>query len=350
MIRQLHRLQRHVPAFGPNALALAVYAEPDGDGFVLRSAAEQGYEGVACVDDAARAAVLYSEIWRRHAFPWARERAEGLLAFVCAMQNEDGAFVNFIADWSGRRQLQTPTSWPGGVSWQARALHALASGVSAFGDDGYAGAFERGLRAFDAATPQLDVLALATLATHEYWRASGERHAATRSLGWAEAIAAARIGDVLPDREGDTGVHLWGHLQEAAVARVGAAFGRDDLVEIAANSADAILAPAVRAAFPGTGTLPFDVSSTVCDLDGVAAATGRERYAHLASLARAWFDGRNAARTPIYDRERGLVRDGIDGDRASNNSGAESNIEGALALLDTLPREAYSFGSPGAIN
>lgn len=87
--------------------------------------------------------------------------------------------------------------------------------------------------------------------------------------------------------------------------------------------------------------MPFDVSSTVAGLDAVAAATGEARYADLAALARAWFDGRNAAAEPIYDRVRGCVFDGIDGTRVNRNSGAESNIEGALALIDSLPWDAY---------
>jgi hypothetical protein len=35
----------------------------------------------------------------------------------------------------------------------------------------------------------------------------------------------------------------------------------------------------------------------------------------------------------VYDRRRGVVYDGIDDGRLSRNSGAEANIEGALALL-----------------
>jgi hypothetical protein len=35
----------------------------------------------------------------------------------------------------------------------------------------------------------------------------------------------------------------------------------------------------------------------------------------------------------VYDARRGMVFDGIDHGVVSQNSGAESNIEGALALL-----------------
>lgn len=337
MIRQLDRLLRPVPAMGPGVLALAIYAHPNGEAFDHPAAAESGYEGVACVDDAARAALLYTEIWRRHGFPWARDTAEGLLRFTCAMQQPDGAFANFIAGWDGTRQLHTPTSKPGGGPWQARAMHALARAVAVFGPRTYAPAFEAGIPALARPTPHLDITALSAIAMLEYGQATGSSVAAAHARDWSHAIAEARLGDILPDRAGSAEVHLWGHLQEAALARAGAAFGDRALIDVAARSADAILAPAVDRAFAGPRSLAFDVSSTIAGLDAVALATGDARYTELAAAARAWFDGRNAAGKPVYDRGQGLVKDGIDGDTLSENSGAESNIEGALALLDTLP-------------
>lgn len=322
--------------------ALAVYSSEREGEFLTQAAAEQGYEGVACLDDAARGAMLYTEIWRRHRFDWARTGAEGLLRFTCAMQLSDGGFVNFIRDWDGRRQLDGPTSRPNGGPWHARAMHALACAFSTFGDDRYATAFEAGLELLDRPTPYLDVRAVSILAALEFWRTTGAPDLAARALSWAEEIAAARIGDVLPDRAGDPAVHLWGHLQEAALARAGMVFGRDDLVQTAARSADAVLAPAAKRAFAGPRALPFDVSSTACGLDAVAGATGAARFAELAALARAWFDGRNAAGEAVYDRARGCVFDGIDGTTVNRNSGAESNIEGGLALMDALPWDAYA--------
>ncbi|MEX2031942.1 MAG: hypothetical protein WEA81_03645 [Dehalococcoidia bacterium] len=316
---------------------MATYAHPGDADFDLRAAAESGYEGVACLDDAARAALLYTAIWQRDRSPWAREAAEGLLRFTCAMQLEDGAFANFIATWDGERQLDTPTSRPGEGPWQARAMHALARGVAAFGDHSYAAAFTAGLPFLAQPMPHLDTRAASAIAVLEYWQATAEPGARALALEWAHEIADARVGDVLPDIAGSTEVHLWGHLQESALARIGEAFGIEELISVAARSVASILIPAVERAFAGPGSLAFDVSCTVAGLDATAAATKDARYTHHAAAARAWFDGRNAAGRAVYDRERGFVADGIDGDRVSKNSGAESNIEGALALLDVLP-------------
>jgi hypothetical protein len=58
MLAHLRFLTRSVVGTGPEAQALAVYAEPSGTGFHHVPAAGLDYEGVACVDDAARAVVL----------------------------------------------------------------------------------------------------------------------------------------------------------------------------------------------------------------------------------------------------------------------------------------------------
>ena len=349
MIRQLRRLTRPVTALGGGAIAIAVYAHPADAGMSERAAAEQGFEGVACVDDAARAAILYIRLWQRYSLPWAREAAEGLLAFVRAMQTGDGAFANFILDWDGQQNLTTATSRPGDGPWVARAMHALAAGVSAFSDADCALSFDRGLTWLSRVTPYLDVRAVAVLAALEYWRATGSAELAGCAHAWANEIADAALGDVLPDRAGESRVHLWGHLQEAALAEAGMALQHPDLVEAARRSAEAVLVPPVEQKFPGPRAIPFDVSSVVRGLDAVGAATGEPRYGLLASRARPWFDGQNTAGAPVYDRAAGLVSDGIDDGRISHNSGAESNIEGGLALLGSLPVHLYEPSPPRSV-
>jgi hypothetical protein len=123
-------------------------------------------------------------------------------------------------------------------------------------------------------------------------------------------------------------------LQEAALATTGSALGQAELVECARESAEALLLPAVESGFDFEHVLPFDVSCTVAGLAAVGRAASDERYAAAAVRGRAWFHGRNTADQPVYDARRRMVYDGIDRGEVSRNSGAESNIEGALALLD----------------
>ena len=174
---------RPVPGAGPGVLAIATYAEARDGRYEQRAAAEQGFEGVACVDDGARAAILYCSLWRRNSLPRTRVAAEGLLRFLAFMQDEHGGFANFILDWDGNRNVAGQSSFVGGGPWWARAMHALAHGVATFGVPEYAERFERGLPWLDRPTPYLDVRAVAILAVLEYWSATGALEGGRASAG-----------------------------------------------------------------------------------------------------------------------------------------------------------------------
>jgi len=277
--------------------AIAVYAEPINTDCntppTPRSAREQGFEGVACVDDAARAIVLYCGIWRRQRLPSARATASSLLRFLAYVQHEDGRFGNFILDWTGRRNRAGSTSHAGGPAWQARALHALACGVATRGGDEWGERFTRALPWLDAAIPYLDVRAVCVLAVLEHWRATGDSTSADRAKGWSREIAAHSSGSRHMNAAEVQLIQLWERPQEPALAETGSVLGQLELVECARASAEALLIPAVDSGFNFERVLPFDVSCTVAGLAAVARVTSNERYA----------------------------------------TGAESNIEGALALL-----------------
>ena len=336
-LTHLQRLTRPVTGAGAEAIAIAVYAEPIGTNsdilYEPRPAREQGVEGVACVDDAARAIVLYCRIWRRDRPQSAANAASRLLRFLAYMQDDDGRFRNFIFDWTGLRNQDGGTSHAGGAAWQARGLLALAYGVAAFGVDEWDERFTRAIRWIDDHMPYLDVRAVCVLAALEHWRATGAADSAKRALTWSRTIAAHTSESRLLDAAGVSEVHLWGHLQEAALAATGRMLGDSDLVDCARASADALLMPAVEGGFDFDRVLPFDVGCVVAGLDAVAHATSDSRYASAAARARDWFHGRNTAGQPVYDAKRGLVYDGIDHGQVNRNSGAESNIEGGLALL-----------------
>lgn len=346
MIRHLRALTRPVPALHPDAVAIGVYAEAVRDGYRLRVAAEQGYEGVACVDDAARAVVLYCRVWRERGASWARVEADRLLRFIVAMQGDDGAFSNFLLDWQGVPNRVVRSSLPGGEWWTSRAMHAVACGYGVLGRDEYRDSFVRGLPWLDRPFEQPGALATALVAGLEFVRLTGDDGLVARCHVWAESLAANRDGDALLD--GPEAPHLWGHLQESALVRAGRSLGRPEYVEIAHRSAMTVLAPPAETAFANrVSTLPYDVSSVVVGLDAVAEATGDPDARRSAALARAWFRGRNSALSPMYDVAAGRVYDGIDDGRVNLNSGAEANIEGAFALFDSLPWDRY--GAPANV-
>ncbi len=336
MLRQLDRLTRPLPAAGPGACALAVY-EVAG---TLAPARESGEEGVACVDDAARGLALYCDLWASTGQESFRERALSILEFVLWMQRPDGRFVNFVHDWDGRRNLDGPTSMAGGGFWQARGLRGLAKAWGVLGDARAGGAFGRALACIDRSdiVPP-DVRAVHAAALLDLVRAGREPQLRGLLARWCDELASKRYGDALLDGETDE-IHLWGHSQETVLACAGTLLGRADLVETARRSAEAVFVPAIASGFDLPLVQPYGVACAVHAMEALAQATGDVRYIGLARDARAWFDGRNPARTAVYDRVAGRVADGIDDGLVSLNSGAESNIVAAEALFAEITARA----------
>ena len=334
MLRQLARLTAPIAVAGDHACAIAVYADAADRAF---AAADLGFEGVACVDDASRAVVLLLDLWQETHDETLLAWARSLLEFLHYMQNADGRFVNFIVDWDGHHNGHGPTSFPGGGFWHARGVRALAKAWVTLNDVRAHDGLVRGLPLIRAARDvPSDVRAIHALMAVELVRAGRMLELRTDVERWCDEIAASHAGDVLHDNPDEREPHLWGHIQEGVLADAGALLGRDDLVAIARRSADAYLAPLVRTRFDLPTVQPYGVASAVHSLSRLAAATRDDVYDDLARDARAWFDGRNTANAPVYDRAAGRVNDGIDDGVVNEHSGAESNIVGAQALIGEL--------------
>jgi hypothetical protein len=330
MIRQLARLTRHVPAAGPAAVALSVYAN---DEDVSISARDQGFEGVACIDDAARAVVLLLDLCRESSDRRLADWASGLLDFVLYMQLDDGRFHNFIRDWEGTINTEGPTSYAGGTFWQARAVRALAKAHLALRDERVAVPLARGFAFATEHEASPDVRSIHVLGAFDLIRGGLTPVVRETVERWCGDIAECREGDVLLNAPGEKTPHLWGHVQEGVLAEAALMLDRPDFLGIARRSADAFLVPQIERAFPDRTVQPYGVAASVYVMDRLHQATGDPRYARLRDDARAWFDGRNRAHAPVYDRETGRVADGIDDGRRNPHSGAESNIVAAQALL-----------------
>ena len=331
MLRQLARLTRPIPAAGDGALAVAVYGDGHGAQIV---AAESGFEGVACVDDAARLLDVLCDVWARTNQPWAERWARGLLEFVLWMQEPDGRWINFVYDWDGARNLHGITSAIGESFWHARALVGVSHAWLTFADERAREAVLAGLDHAVAKPAPPDVRALHILTARRLITDAGIKGLRSSMREWTTELADRRDDGVLKNSADETGPpHLWAHIQEGVLAWSSEVLDDRSLLEVAARSAEELVAPAVRSSFEAASTTPYDVASCVYSLDRLHEATGGGHWAELAADARAWFDGRNVARAPVYDRRRGRVADGIDEGRISENSGAEANIVTAEALF-----------------
>jgi hypothetical protein len=338
MLRQLARLTVPVESAGERGCAIAVYADAADRTF---PAAERGFEGVACVDDASRALILLTDVWSATRLPRIREWALSLLDFLLYMQLEDGRFVNFISDWSGGRNEGGVTSFPGGNFWHARGVRALARATVSLGEERARAGLERGIAHIRAARDvPADIRSIHVLMAGELLRAGEFPELREELSGWCDEMAACRQDGVLFDNPDQLEPHLWGHQQEGVLADAGQLLGRGDLIAVARESALAYLAPRINSGFDERTVQPYGVASAVYSIERLRDVTGEPRFDELWRMARAWFDGRNPARRAVYDREEGRVYDGIDEGVLNVHSGAESNVVGGQALLDQVVRTA----------
>ena len=86
-------------------------------------------EGIACVDDGARAAVFYLYDWQVNNKEESIKKNKKLIEFILYMQAENGYFYNFIwDDYSINKDFRTSVAEPHWWSW--RALWALTESYS----------------------------------------------------------------------------------------------------------------------------------------------------------------------------------------------------------------------------
>ncbi|MEK9138566.1 MAG: hypothetical protein AAB393_15695, partial [Bacteroidota bacterium] len=121
----LEHLTERIPFADDTVSIVHVYANyPD---YHWVDAKESGPEGVACVDDAGRAAVVYLRHYELTKDVQSLSQAKELLKFVLNMQAGDGEFYNFIhADRSINKDGKT--SFKSFGWWASRGVWCMALG------------------------------------------------------------------------------------------------------------------------------------------------------------------------------------------------------------------------------
>jgi len=349
-------------------------------------------EGITCVDDVARIAVVYLSHYGVHGDDHSRERARQALEFVQYMQCDDGRFLNFVTDpdlnetvfdetdpdvVEGVRVNGSPTSEPGIEFWASRACWALGEGYRTFADEDpeFAASLADSLRSY------LDVVEEQALSAYgEYEQARGERVpswlvegdsyvTAPVVLGLGAYCRAAdddraakalrKLADGLADcQDGDAvaypfGTHLsvsrgdswhtWGLRQVAALARAGDVLDEDEYVASARREVAGLytlsLTSAVQFARFGPSPVPYHQLSYGTDalVHGCTElwrATGESSFAHLGEQVASWYHGNNIERTRMWDPDAGRGFDGIYEDTTDWRAGAESTLAAARTMLD----------------
>lgn len=330
-------------------------------------------EGIACVDDAARAAVVYLRHYETTGDEASRRKAEALLRFVMYMQTEDGRFYNFVWDDDLTINETHPNSRADDFAWwAARGVWALGTGAQVLktANPAFAEACARRVR---RTYPHLQALlerygetAVHADRTVPLWLMHRYAADATSELllglvaldeaypdpelratidRFADGIARMQYGSMNAFPYGAHASwldawHTWGNSQTQALAQAGRL---ESAVREAEHFYPRLLVdgwmhamnlddPADVQIFE---QIAYDVRTVAVGLVRLFEATGDARYAAMAGLAASWFTGNNAAGVPMYAPEHGYGYDGILGpDRINDNAGAESTIEASYTILE----------------
>jgi hypothetical protein len=369
-LTHLNLLSEEVQIDGQSQLLTHIYSEAPAYGWVDASG-----EGIACVDDVARAVIVYLDFYAATKNPRALERARAGLNFVQRLQAPNGEFFNFVLDRDGAINRSGATSYQSLGWWAYRGMWALARGYGAFreSDPAYAKQLETAYLKTEQALAARITNVGATSSVHGFttpaWLPDGAADStgvAVLALAEYQAVAPnaataallTQLADGLRDYQlGGPGEypwsmhphtlnapgfwHAWGAHEAQALARAGAVLQRDDYIASARREVDTFFAwQLATERVQELGVLPFrqgqqayGTNSIVQAAMNLFRATGERRYAQMAGLHAAWFTGANMAATPMYDSETGRGYDGIDRELAVNrNAGAESTIEALMAL------------------
>jgi hypothetical protein len=361
---------------GERVAIVHVYARyPD---YVWSDAKESGPEGIACVDDAARAAVFSMRQYELQGNRESLARARALLRFVVQMQSDDGLFYNFVlAD----RTINTSgrTSYASLGWWTCRAVWALGVGVRIFSKEDSLFAL-RLSKALDKTIARTETLSVRYGETSEragyripQWLVSGSASDASSEM-MLGLLAYARVnpdqglrelirrlaGGMMVMQDGDRksfpyGMHrswemiwhMWGNGQTQALAEAGRMLADSSMIASAEREArgwyarllvDGFLQEIDLAVPQGRKEfeqIAYCVRPMALGLLRLHDATGKAEYLPMAGLAAAWLFGNNVSSQPMYDPGTGRCFDGInDSTNVNKNSGAESTIEALLTVLE----------------
>lgn len=372
----LRHLTERIEFQGDTVSIVHVYANYPSYAWV--DAKESGPEGVACVDDAARAAVVYLRHFELTRDSASRREGISLLRFVMKMETADGLFYNFIReDHTINRDGRT--SFASFGWWSSRAVWAMATGYRALRESDPAFAAE--LRAgIERTLPNVDSLA-ARAGRYETFKGyrtpawllyeSGSDATSELLLGLITYYGVTRgqrlreqirtlAGGLTAMQEGDmttppyglhrswqTMWHMWGNGQTQALASGGALLRQQEMIASAEREAKGFYSrlliegfmkemdvsdSATRAAYE---QIAYAVRPMAVGLLRLYDATANSDYLKMAGLTAGWLFGSNAAERVMYDSATGRCFDGIRDSASINmNSGAESTIEALYTLVE----------------
>ena len=341
-------------------------------------------EGIACVDDAARATVLYLNMFKFYGYKSSLNKAKMLLEFLMYMQAENSFFYNFIFDdYSINRDHKNSKNEPNWWSW--RAMWALSEGYSHFVnvDKDFADIIYKRLEKIteklkkiinaeretktinskdkitwlphQSASDQASIIILSLL---NYYKFSKDETIPEYINNLCNGILTMQKGDStsFPYYAIMSWKNLWhgyGNLQSYSLLKASHVLKRKDLLQAAIseikyfykflmneNYLSSFSIKKKNGEFIQTETkqfsqIAYSIRVMVYACLEAYNITKDSSFAIKAGKIASWFFGNNIAKAQMYFPSSGICYDGINSQNAINkNSGAESTIETLLTLLN----------------
>ncbi|GLV60255.1 hypothetical protein KDH_70750 [Dictyobacter sp. S3.2.2.5] len=368
-LAHLDALGQDVTIGGKQMLIIHIYSEYPDYKWV-----DAAGEGIACVDDTARAAIVYLNDYQQTHNQQSLEKAKKALTFVMHMQASDGEFYNFIkSDFS--INTDGPTSKKSFDWWAARAMWALGDGYSVLKDTdpAFAGTVKTSFLLANTALQRkinsqygeytslhgyrvpawiggFDAMSNALLGLTDFYRSQPLDAVKDSMLKLGRGLSEYQFGSFTQypfgahlDWDGSPTLwHAYGSGQSFALANAGVLLNQKDWVRSAKQEMDQFFSHLLVTGMINqmgptpdkNGQIAYGVNMLTQGFMAVYHATHEQKYAQYAGLAASWLTGNNDAHFAMYDPANGRGYDGLDGTtgKVNLNSGAESTIEALMAL------------------
>lgn len=336
-----------------------IYAEKYGDKYVHTPA--KG-EGVTCVDDVARVAVLYTELYKLDNNEFYLQRAKEALDFVMAFQDTDGDFYNFVFE-DGTINKQGITSRKSANWWAARGFWSISNALEIFETDkDFQKKLENSARlAYNFLSKNLDanyflnhnsdVSSVFLMGVLEYYKYTKDEKVKDLAIKIGDSILKKQINEGFLKGAFDEGEetplwHSWGSRQGEALLELYRITQDEKYLESVKFLADEFypvllsLGPVYQIGeyiklYP---QIAYGVEPIISTLVKLYSVTQEENYAYMASLFGGFFEKNNLLKTPMYG-PNGEGYDSLHSVYINTNAGAESTICALLSItrLKTLP-------------
>jgi hypothetical protein len=340
-------------------------------------------EGMACIDDAARAAVFYLNYFESYADESSILKAKKLIEFIMYIQADNGFFYNFIFDdYSVNKFHKNSKNEPDWWSW--RAMWALSEGYLHFvnTDKDFADSIYKHLERIteelkkiinieretkiingkdqitwlpkESASDQASIIILSLL---NFYTINKDDSVLEYINNLCDGILSMQKGDSTnfpysAFMSWENSWHAYGNLQSYSLLKASSVLKREDILLAAISEIKYFYRFQVNVNFLCSfhidqknneyipivtkqySQIAYNFRVMVYACIEAYNITKDSSYASIAGEIACWFFGNNIAEAQMYFPSSGICYDGINSQNVINkNSGAESTIEALLTLL-----------------